>query len=290
MKLGNLVTAWTKNFAIAVISSGFSILGGNCGKIDPSGTSINWEEIKTSDGPIVFLVNGFGGCAPCMTPELKKKLREKKIAVYDLDWNNIYIRRRSAYSDLDDRKFIRQMVEEVIPAIAPSRPIILIGHSFGGNALLKLAHQIGSRQITFLAVLDGVNQKYRRTTEAVAENIGYFYNRWTKYSSLPGGIPALPIPGTGYYIGAPMNPQDSGEITAVYPASYSNQKEQSYRYNADGSPILKYPNQPQIITHAGKNAIYQDAYIQQEMFDIILQILSKNPIVITQHSTNLAIP
>ena len=61
-----------------------------------------------------------------------------------------------------------------------------------------------------------------------------------------------------------------------------NQKEQSYAYYADGSPILvadqnnsktrqKSPdnNRHQIITHGCKYAIYKDPYIQQQMFEIL---------------------
>ena len=144
------------------------------GRIDKTGTDLNWEDIKNGSGPVVFLVNGFGGCAPCLTPELKQKLQAENISVYDLDWNDINIRRQRGFSDLTDSKFIRQMVKEVIPAIKIDRPLIFIGHSFGADSLLKIAKLINPRKISLLAVLDGVNKLGIRTKEIVSPNVDYF--------------------------------------------------------------------------------------------------------------------
>ncbi len=264
------------------------------GKIDKTGTDLNWEDIKNGSGPVVFLVNGFGGCAPCLTPELKQKLQTENISVYDLDWNDINIRRQRGFSDLTDSKFIQQMVTEVIPTINLDRPLIFIGHSFGADSLLKIAKLINPRQISLLAVLDGVNKLGIRTREIVPPNVDYFYNRWTKNPSLPGGIAALPIPGTHYDIGAPANAGDIGELLCH--AKSCDQKEQSYSYKANGLPVLlqanlahltdvnylaksdiissnNHSNNHKIVSHGGKNAIYQDSYIQQELFEMIKKIM-----------------
>jgi hypothetical protein len=84
------------------------------------GTKLNWRELEKGSGSVVFLVNGFGGCAPCITRNLHKKLQSQGIFVYDVDWNNdVHRRRSSVYLRFSTSTFIRQMVNEVI-AHAPS--------------------------------------------------------------------------------------------------------------------------------------------------------------------------
>ncbi len=121
-----------------------------------AGTSIDWNELKNGNGPVVFLVNGFGGCAPCITRALHDKLKANGISVYDLDWNDIYRRTQLSNLNLSDAEFLQQM-EAVISAIPESRPIVLIGHSFGGDSSLKVVHRT-SRCIELLGVLDAVEQ------------------------------------------------------------------------------------------------------------------------------------
>jgi hypothetical protein len=77
----------------------------------------------------------------------------------------------------------------VIPAIKPGRKILMIGHSFGSDTLLKVAQLIMPRKIAFLGVLDTIEKFGKRTTKVVPSNVEYFYNRWTKYPSLPRNSP-----------------------------------------------------------------------------------------------------
>lgn len=159
---------------------------------------LNYQQLENSSNPVAFFVSGFGGRADCISPNLRKRLQFQGISVYDLAWNDIYGRRTSVYLRLSSSMFIKQMVNEVIPKIKLNRPIILIGHSLGGNVLLKVAHQLKTRKIDFLAMLDGVQPDGRRTTNPVPGNVGYFYNRWTIHSSFPGNLSAVQIPGIGY--------------------------------------------------------------------------------------------
>lgn len=246
---------------------------------DNLGNKIDFQELKQGTKPIVFLVNGFGGCAPCINRNLAQKLKLEPISVYDLDWNDIHLRRQSVYINFHATNFINDMVYKVIPVIPPERKIFLIGHSFGGDALLKIARQIMPRPITFLGILDGVKKFGQRTTISVPPNVQYFYNRWTKYPSLLGKMPELKIPGTNKRIGVAINAIQSGAILRDNPSTYNDQKEQSYGYDTGGFPILVTKNlsrktqpQHQIITHSGKYAIYKDPYIQQQMFEIIKSI------------------
>lgn len=244
---------------------------------------LDFQELKQGNQPIVFFVNGFGGCAPCINRGLFKKLQSEPISVYDLDWNDIHLRRKSVYTKFTANNFINDMVEKVIPSIKPERKLILIGHSFGGNAILEIAEKIIPRKISFVAILDGIKKFGTRTTISVPRNIQYFYNRWTKYPSLPSKIPEFIIPGINKRIGVPINAQQSGKLSIENSLTYSDQKEQSYAYHADGSPILvtEYLSQEnqvqhQIITHGGRYAIYKDLYIQQQIYEIIKDIALKN--------------
>lgn len=246
------------------------------------GNKINFHQLKQETNPIAFFVNGFGGCAPCITRNLHKNLQLQNISVCDLDWNDIYLRKRSVYLQFTDRIFINDMVNKVIPTINSQRKIIAIGHSLGANALLEIARIIMPRKIAFLGILDAVKNWGLRSTKPIASNVEYFYNRWTKNSSLPHNLSPISIPGINHQIGVAINANRSGELSISNYATHNNQKEQSYSYYADGSPIVvanqtecycSNNNQHQILTHGCQNAIYKDLYIQQQIFNIIQKII-----------------
>lgn len=261
---------------------------------------LNCQELEKNSNPVAFFVSGFGGRADCISPNLRKRLQLQGISVYDHAWNDIYGRRSSVYLRLSSSIFITQMVNEVIPKIKPNRPIILIGHSLGSDVLLKVAHQLKTRKIDFLAMLDGVQTNGRRTTNSVPENISYFYNRWTINPSFPGYLSAVQIPGIAYKIGVPLNAYESGYLFCDRNSTYSDQNEQSYSYTDDEKPILlrtsikfltkfnanfleveniKY----QPTTHAYKNAIHKNLYIQKQMFEIVMQLVKNKKNVYSQY-------
>jgi|694.fasta_scaffold71710_3 hypothetical protein len=246
------------------------------------GTDINWSELRTGMGPVVFLVNGFGGCAPCILRTLHDKLIANGIAVYDFDWNDIYRRTQQNNFDLADAQFLQQM-EGVINAVPQSRSIVLIGHSFGGDSVLKVAQRT-SRRIELLGVLDAVELGGLRTRRSVGSNVGYFYNRWT---TNPSG---LRIPGSPAGPGIPFNYGMRGEVSCNA-GRCDDQNEQSYGYRSDGSaerdaceswevtcpgynPIPGTSNgtKHRRITHGGENAIYRDELIQEKLFQKIKQL------------------
>jgi Ricin-type beta-trefoil lectin domain len=249
-----------------------------------AGTDIDWNELRQGSGAVVFLVNGFGGCDPCITGNLRDNLKSNSIAVYDLDWNDIHRRTQQNNFNLADAEFLEQM-DSVIASIPDSRPIILIGHSFGGDSVLKVAQRT-SRKIALLGVLDAVRSGGVRTRQNVGENVSYFYNRWT---TNPSGFR---IPGLSVGAGIPLNAGDSGVLNCS--ASSCDQEEQSFGYNANGSEIrddcesweVTCPGFNPIpvalggsngtkhrrITHGGDNAIYKDDLIQAQLLRKILQI------------------
>jgi hypothetical protein len=264
----------------------FALVIGYSVKATAAGTDINWNEVKTGSGPIVFLVNGFGGCDPCITRDLHAKLKNSQIAVYDFDWNDIHRRTQQNHLKLSDTEFLSQM-NFVLESVPKSRPIILIGHSFGGDSVLKVAQRT-SRKISLLGVLDAVEFGGVRTRRSVRSNVQLFYNRWTKN---PSNLFVGP--------GIPLNPKSTGSLNCD--AQICKQEEQSFGYNADGSahrvdcesfeitcpgynpaPVAlggSNGTKHRRITHGGGvTAIYKDQYIQESLFQAIIQIRDVPPI------------
>lgn len=257
-------------------------------------TKLCWQELKEGSNPIAFFVSGFGGRADYVTPVLHQKLELQGISVVDLAWNDIYGRKSSVYLRFSAAKFMEQMVNEVIPNVAAHRPIILIGYSLGGDTLLKVAHKIKQRKIDFLGILDAVQPNGKRATNSVPTSVSYFFNRWTVNPSFLKNLPEIRVPKIGYKIGIPLNAYQTGELLYNSSSTIADQKEQSYAFNTDGTPILlpriskdlpasqsrlsaqadlvapKY----QPITHSYQYGIHKDLYIQQQMFNIIMQIVN----------------
>ncbi|OKH30657.1 hypothetical protein NIES2119_30490 [[Phormidium ambiguum] IAM M-71] len=207
------------------------------------------------------------------------------LSVFDLAWNDIYGKQSSVYMRFSAAKFIDQMVNEVIPAIAPHREIILIGYSLGGDTLLKVAHKIKHKKIDFLGIIDAVQPNGKRTTNSVPTNVSYFFNRWTVNPSFLRNFPEMRVPKIGYKIGIPLNADRTGELLCDSSSTFADQQEQSYAFNIDGTPILlprisnnlpanfaapKY----QPIVHSYQYGIHKDLYIQQQMFTTIMQIVN----------------
>jgi pimeloyl-ACP methyl ester carboxylesterase len=69
-----------------------------------------------------------------------------------------------------------------------NRPLILIGHSFGGDSILKLLPRI-NRRIQFVAVIDPVTTGGFRSPLTRSLNVGgnvdYFFNRWQENVPFP---------------------------------------------------------------------------------------------------------
>ncbi len=65
-----------------------------------------------------------------------------------------------------------------------SDTIILIGHSFGADSLLKVAERT-DRQIDLLVSLDAVGAGDLRSLIPVRKNVRYLYNRWQGISNPP---------------------------------------------------------------------------------------------------------
>ncbi len=85
-------------------------------------------------------------------------------------------------STSNDAAFLQEAADFINNRLEPNRPLILIGHSFGGDSLLSLVPRI-NRRIQFLGVIDPTAAGGLRkpvTRRGVPANIDYFFNRWQR--------------------------------------------------------------------------------------------------------------
>lgn len=219
----------------------------------------------------VFLVNGFTGC--CVPgKKFRKFLDDKRAYVHIANWNEIDQQGNPGVPVADrddfawkvtpspptDEKFIEQMkkVIEKINEKNPSMPIILIGHSFGGDAVLQVTRRIGGRKIAFLGVLDGVGRGGLRKniTQPVPDNVEYFFSRWQQN---------LPLAGDHFI---PFDRVLSGKIESH--AAKSNQKKQNTEKTSKCKRKYRDPVKaiPQLLSHG---EVPKDKCIQKKMKKIL---------------------
>jgi pimeloyl-ACP methyl ester carboxylesterase len=173
--------------------------------------------------PVAILVDGYGDCCAWKMQDVRSALTSLNAEVYTAPWNSLYGASQSD-NPLNDARFLKE-VAEYVNNIPPNRPVILIGHSFGGDSLLKVAHRI-NRRILFLGVLDPValgGQRAPIRNYGVPSNVDFFFNRYqtTNVWPIENRIPGANEDGT----------------VQNCAATVCDQQEQSLARNADGSEI-----------------------------------------------------
>ena len=225
----------------------------------------------------VFLVNGFTGCC---TPgeKFQKFLIEKGAYVHISNWNEIDQKGdpgvplkngtwKITPSPPNDEKFIKQMQEviENIDKKDSAKPIVLIGHSYGGDAVLQVTKRINGRKIAFLGVLDGVGRGGLRKniTQPVPDNVEYFFSRWQQNLGIIASTGKKRTPEIHWI---PVDRLLSGEIKSH--AGESNQKRQNAEKTGKCKTKYRDPANliPNLITHGG---VPKDKCIQKKMKKIL---------------------
>jgi len=170
--------------------------------------------------PIAIIVNGQGDCCSDKMERVINELESINAKIIVAPWNSLR-GGSEGNSSLDDARFLREVADYVNNNVEPNQPVILIGHSFGGDSVLKVAPRI-NRRILFLGILDPVAALGRRspiTGYGVPSNVDYFFNRWQ--TNVPWPI-------------------DLGDGTVQNcSARVCDQQEQSFAKNADGSEIRR---------------------------------------------------
>jgi hypothetical protein len=197
-----------------------------CGSIFLS--SLDSAHAQANKAFIVF-VNGSGDCCAGAMSQTISRFRSGVNA--DI-WVTSYANFKNGSSTRkvpivnlsvnDDQRFILE-ASQVINNIPPSRPVVLIGHSYGGDSILKVLPAI-KRRIQFVAVIDPVGTAGSRkiaTSKVVPPNVDYFLNRWQE-----NGL-------TGQNI-VPFDSRISGKIRCLA-TKECDQDSQNLVRNQDGS-------------------------------------------------------
>jgi len=189
---------------------------------------------QSSVRPYVVFVNGYQDCCtwgrytngspdPYMDTVVNALPSNSEIRY--VPWDRFENGSNQRSSTSNDAEFLRQAAE-FINQLDPNRPLILIGHSFGGDSLLSLAPRI-TRRIQFLGVIDPTAAGGLRepvTRRGVPSNVDYFFNRWQQNALASANI--VPFDSRLF----------SGSISGCS-ARTCDQQEQSLARNADGSEI-----------------------------------------------------
>jgi hypothetical protein len=167
---------------------------------------------KSSGVPYVVFANGHMNCCAGAMDKVIEELTELGL-VRGQDKDIIYVP-YSSFKDGDqsggtgnnffgvdtnpDTQFTRQGVKFIEEELDKDRPLILIGHSFGGDSLLKLVRELRKkaierrekpRKIFILAVFDSVTTWGYRETDprvySIGDNVEHFFNRFQKHFLWP---------------------------------------------------------------------------------------------------------
>jgi metal-dependent amidase/aminoacylase/carboxypeptidase family protein len=185
-------------------------------------------QAQSTDAFIVF-VNGSGDCCAKYMNQALDRLR---IGVRGEIWTTSYANFRDGSSTVKapvvnlsvnaDALFIKEATEK-INNLPSSRPVVLIGHSYGGDSILKVLPFI-TRRVQLVVVIDPVGTGgFRRvaTERIVPPTVDYFMNRWQE-----NGL-------TGQNV-VPFDSRISGQIRCLATRE-CDQSAQNLVRNVDGS-------------------------------------------------------
>ena len=184
-----------------------------------------------SNRAFIVFVNGSGDCCADEMREARARLEK---GVNGGIWITSYANfangsstRRVPVVNLsvnDDNLFINEAAR-IINVIPANRPVVLIGHSYGGDSILKVLPFI-TRRVQLVAVIDPVGTGgFRKvaTRRVVPNNVDYFLNRWQE-----NGL-------TGDNV-VPLDSRVSGQIRCLATKG-CDQDSANLARNADGSEI-----------------------------------------------------
>lgn len=183
--------------------------------------------------PYVVLVNGYNDCCTWNLSSRRPYMQtvENELIRHGAEfrlvpWDTFRDGSGERSSTSNDAAFLSEAAEYINNRLDPNRPLILIGHSFGGDSLLKLAPRI-NRRIQFLGVIDPVATGGFRepvTRYGVPANVDYFFNRWQENALASANV----VPFDSRLV--------SGRVSGCN-ASYCDQDVQNLSRRADGSDI-----------------------------------------------------
>lgn len=241
---------------------------------------------SSAKNALIVFVNGSGDCCAEYMNEVRERVKRGNTvwATSYANFKNGSTTRKVPVVNLStnaDALFIKEAAQ-VINSQPASRPIILIGHSYGGDSILKVLPFI-TRRIQLVAVIDPVGTGgFRRvaTSRVVPPNVDYFINRWQE-----NGL-------TGQNV-VPFDSRIGGEILCQATKD-CDQTAQNLARNEDGSenriecgweevtcpgfqapiPGIRRGRKGTKAQRMEHNSMPQDAYIQKTLGDKITGVLA----------------
>ena len=248
--------------------------------------SVDQVQAQSAPRPYVVLVNGYEDCCVwnpsnrgvymvTVLRELERRGAEFRL----LPWDTFRDGARQRSRTSNDAAFLQEAADFINNRLDRNRPLILIGHSFGGDSLLSLAPRI-NRQIQFLGVIDPTAAGGLRepvTRRGVPSNVDYFFNRWQQNALASANV----VPFDSRLV--------SGSISGCR-ARTCDQQEQSLARSENGSEI-RIPCESWEVSCPGyqpwpggsngtkakrlaHNDMPSDAYLQRQMADRIGSVLT----------------
>jgi Ricin-type beta-trefoil lectin domain len=246
----------------------------------------------TSLRPYAVLVNGYQDCCVWNVGDksinmgaVARELIGRNAEIRLFPWDHFHDGKGQFGSLSDDKAFLDGAAKFINNELDPRRPLILIGHSYGGDSLLSLAPRI-NRRILFLGVIDpvaagGFREPIQR--RGVPSNVDYFFNRWET-----NRLDNIPIIGDAQNV-VPFDSALNGTVAGCR-AKVCDQQEQNLARRANGSEI-RVQCKPLEFTCEGyqpwpggsngtkaqrlfHNPMPTDEYIQRQIVDIIKKQLT----------------
>lgn len=175
--------------------------------------------------PLVVFVNGYEDCCAWGMGDVIEAMRSHGAVLMGVPWDSFIQDAKQRGRTSNDGPFLQQGADFINNRLNPNSPLILIGHSYGGDSVLKLLPRI-RRSILFVGVIDPVamaGRRYPVTSHLVPASVHYFFNRWQENRLATANI-------------VPFDSALSGLIGDCR-ARYCDQDSQNIARHADGSPL-----------------------------------------------------
>jgi hypothetical protein len=234
---------------------------------------VNQNQAKAqSVRPYAVFVNGWQNCCAWGMNALQNRLINQMNAEPRYVPYNNFDNNGSSGNTSTDERFLSDGADFINNKLDRNRPLILIGHSFGGDSVLKLLPRI-NRRIQFVGVIDPVRTGgFRATLKAltVPSSVDYFFNRWQTRVPFPNDFG---VDGSIQFCNARVKcDQDSQNIkrfedSSPYTRSCTFTEKVSFQCPGSGKVQLRLDHQ----------SISTDAYIQRQMGDKIQEQLAALP-------------
>ena len=234
---------------------------------------------------IAIFVNGNQDCCAWSMEKVQKAFQGLNIEQYFTPWNSLEMISGNTSENQSPKvtagattNFINHM-KRYFSSLQDGTEVFLIGHSFGGDSILRFIEEYrrSKIKIRFVAVLDSVTTAGYRSHHSVYNNVDYFFNRWQTNAPWPVDI------GSSGKVQCRANTCDQKEQSISRHPNGSARKTECKKYeNCPGAEIryqginsFYYPGEKQTRLH--HSYVPTDPYIEQQIISIVTNLVKHPP-------------